>query len=106
MKAFQAWSSNSQALEKFSLCIHWLTFPAFTVSPFKHYYELGFGFGSSPVNDDRCLSATLPALGLYHAVNKCYNDFLLSKMMSSSSDCDNTPYSLGSSHSSVFTTGK
>ncbi|KAL2330991.1 hypothetical protein Fmac_018572 [Flemingia macrophylla] len=32
-----------------------------------HYCELGFGFDSSPVDDDRCLSDTLPIVGLYYA---------------------------------------
>lgn len=42
---------------------------------FKACIELGFGFddSSSPEMDQR-LSDTLPALGLYHAVNKQYND--------------------------------
>ncbi|KAG2719816.1 hypothetical protein I3843_02G004500 [Carya illinoinensis] len=41
----------------------------------KACIELGFGFddSSSPEMDQR-LSDTLPALGLYHAVNKHYND--------------------------------
>ncbi|KAL2327374.1 hypothetical protein Fmac_020801 [Flemingia macrophylla] len=105
-------------LWKILACIHYLTFPTFTiftlsltfpafiVSLFKHYCELGFGFGSSPVDDDCCLSDTLPALNLYYTVNKRYNNFLLSKTKPSSSDCDNTPYPIGSPHSSVFTTDK
>ncbi|KAL2348397.1 hypothetical protein Fmac_002397 [Flemingia macrophylla] len=75
------------------------------VDELKACIELGFGFDSSPVDDDRRLSDTLPALGLYYAVNKRYNDSLLSKTTPSSSDCDSTPSPLGSPHSSVFTTG-
>ncbi|KAL2330790.1 hypothetical protein Fmac_018371 [Flemingia macrophylla] len=81
------------------------TFPAFPILLFKHYCELGFGFDSSPVDDDRCLSDTLPVVGLYYAIKKRYNNCLLSKTTSSSSDCDNTPSPFGSPHSSVFTTG-
>ncbi|KAL2336957.1 hypothetical protein Fmac_011403 [Flemingia macrophylla] len=79
------------------------TFPAFHVSLFKHYCELGFGFVSSPINDDHYLSDTLPVVGLYYAIKKRYNNSLLSKTTSSSSDCDNTPSPFGSPHSSVFT---
>ncbi|KAL2347941.1 hypothetical protein Fmac_001941 [Flemingia macrophylla] len=82
------------------------TFPAFPVSLFKNYCELGFGFDSSPVDDDRCLSDTLLVVGLYYAINKRYNNCLLSKTTSSSSDCDNTPSPFGSPHSSIFTIGK
>ncbi|KAL4379871.1 hypothetical protein GQ457_02G007830 [Hibiscus cannabinus] len=39
----------------------------------KACIELGFGFDSPQVLDQR-LSDTLPALGLYQAVNKNYND--------------------------------
>ncbi|CAI0553565.1 unnamed protein product [Linum tenue] len=42
------------------------------VDELKACIELGFGFDSPEV--DRRLSNTLPALGLYYAVNKHYND--------------------------------
>ncbi|XP_020218058.1 uncharacterized protein LOC109801412 [Cajanus cajan] len=76
------------------------------VDELKACIELGFGFDSSPeVQHDRRLSDTLPALGLYYAVNKRYNDSLLSKTTPSSSDCDSTPSPHGSPHASIFTTG-
>ncbi|XVF15555.1 hypothetical protein REPUB_Repub09cG0164300 [Reevesia pubescens] len=62
----------------------------------KACIELGFGFDSPEV--DQRLSDTLPALGLYYAVNKNYND-TLSKPMSSpsaASDCDSIPSPIGS----------
>ncbi|GFZ21687.1 membrane insertase, putative (DUF1685) [Actinidia rufa] len=68
----------------------------------KACFELGFGFGvlsDSPGMDQR-LSDTLPALGLYYAVNKQYYD-AVSKSSSSStvSDCDSpSPSSVGSPH--------
>ncbi|KAF8410062.1 hypothetical protein HHK36_002584 [Tetracentron sinense] len=43
----------------------------------KACFELGFGFDSPDI--DQKLSLTLPALGLYHAVNKHYNDSLYNK---------------------------
>ncbi|KAE8704981.1 putative Glutamate receptor 2 plant [Hibiscus syriacus] len=43
----------------------------------KACFELGFGFDSPEV--DQRLSDTLPALGLYYAVNKNYNDTIISK---------------------------
>lgn len=81
------------------------------VDELKACIELGFGFDSSPeVELDQRLSDTLPALGLYHAVNKRYNDSRVSKPTPSSSaaasDCDSTPSPLGSPHSSIFTTGE
>ncbi|CAN1346221.1 hypothetical protein LINPERPRIM_LOCUS40688 [Linum perenne] len=42
------------------------------VDELKGCFELGFGFNSPDV--DQRLSDTLPALGLYHAVNKQYNE--------------------------------
>ncbi|GAV82412.1 DUF1685 domain-containing protein [Cephalotus follicularis] len=59
------------------------------VDELKACIELGFGFDSPEV--DRKLSDTLPALGLYYAVNKQYND-TVSK--STASDCDSptSPY--------------
>ncbi|XP_010263540.1 PREDICTED: uncharacterized protein LOC104601776 [Nelumbo nucifera] len=69
----------------------------------KACIELGFGF-DSPDLDSR-LSDTLPALGLFYAVNKQYNDSV-SKSSSSStaaSECDaSSP--LGSPHT-IFTPG-
>ncbi|RDX61503.1 hypothetical protein CR513_60261, partial [Mucuna pruriens] len=79
------------------------------VDELKACIELGFGFDSSPeVELDRRLSDTLPALGLYYAVNKRYNDSLVPKTTPSSSaasDCDSTPSPHGSPHNAIFTTG-
>ncbi|KAG5061177.1 hypothetical protein AAZX31_01G172900 [Glycine max] len=82
------------------------------VDELKACIELGFGFDSSPeVELDQRLSDTLPALGLYYAVNKRYNDSLVTKTTPSSSsssaasDCDSTPCPHGSPHSAIFTTG-
>ncbi|XP_010550774.1 PREDICTED: uncharacterized protein LOC104821552 [Tarenaya hassleriana] len=52
--------------------------------------ELGFGFGSPEVSDPR-LSHTLPALPLYFAVQRSYNDAVSNKSTASSSslpDCE------------------
>lgn len=72
------------------------------VEELKACIELGFGF-DSPEMDQR-LSDTFPAYGLYYAVNKHYNDVVLSKapplsspISSTISDC-NTPSPLGSPH--------
>ncbi|XP_004505227.1 uncharacterized protein [Cicer arietinum] len=46
-------------------------------------FELGFGFDSPEI--DPKLSNTIPALELYHAVNKQYNNHSLSRSSSSSS---------------------
>ncbi|PSS30752.1 Stromelysin-1 like [Actinidia chinensis var. chinensis] len=71
----------------------------------KACFELGFGFGvgsDSPGIDQR-LSDTLPALGLYYAVNKQYYDAVskssssLPLLSSTASDCD-SPSSVGSPH--------
>ncbi|KAF2295241.1 hypothetical protein GH714_032268 [Hevea brasiliensis] len=68
----------------------------------KGCIELGFGFDSPEV--DQRLSDTLPALGLYHAVNKHYYDTLFKSVtatttssLSTASDCD-SPSPLGSPH--------
>ncbi|KAL6993749.1 hypothetical protein U1Q18_011866 [Sarracenia purpurea var. burkii] len=71
----------------------------------KACFELGFGF-DSPETDQR-LSDTLPALGLYYAVNKHYYDNISKSSASSSSspllfsstasECD-SPSSVGSPH--------
>lgn len=65
----------------------------------KACLELGFGF-ESPELDSR-LSNTLPALGLYHAVNKSYSDSIsksANRTAFSSPDRDyiNSPSPLGS----------
>ncbi|GMI94091.1 hypothetical protein HRI_003078400 [Hibiscus trionum] len=70
----------------------------------KACIELGFGFNSPEV--DQRLSDTLPALGLYYAVNKNYNDtVMISKPSASSpsvgSDCESIPSPIGSPHSIV-----
>lgn len=79
------------------------------VDELKACIELGFGFDSSPeIELDPRLSDTLPALGLYHAVNKHYNESLVPKTTPSSSaasDCEGTPSPHGSPHSVIFTTG-
>ncbi|EXB54406.1 hypothetical protein L484_011069 [Morus notabilis] len=71
----------------------------------KGCIELGFGF-DSPEPADQRLSDTLPALELYYAVNKHYNDSLnlskpalntTSSSSTATSDCD-TPSPLGSPH--------
>ncbi|KAA8531696.1 hypothetical protein F0562_006587 [Nyssa sinensis] len=72
----------------------------------KACIELGFGF-DSPDMDQR-LSDTLPALGLYYAVNKQYYDTVSKPSSSSSfsstaSDCD-TPSPIGSPHA-IFSPG-
>ncbi|KAG4906291.1 hypothetical protein AAZX31_20G014200 [Glycine max] len=57
----------------------------------KACFELGFGFDSPEI--DPKLSNTIPALELYHAVNKQYNHHSLSRSSSSSSlvsDSDTT----------------
>ena len=72
---------------------------------FKACIELGFGFDSPEV--DQRLSDTLPALGLYYAVSKNYNE-TVSKSASSpsaASDCDSIPSPIGSPHA-IFGPGK
>ncbi|KDP31931.1 hypothetical protein JCGZ_12392 [Jatropha curcas] len=66
----------------------------------KACIELGFGFDSPEV--DKRLSDTLPALGLYYAVNKHYYDSVsksatATSSSSTASDCD-SPSPLGSPH--------
>ncbi|KAL7231807.1 hypothetical protein ACSBR2_009941 [Camellia fascicularis] len=65
----------------------------------KACIELGFGF-DSPDTDQR-LSDTLPALGLFYAVNKQYYDSVSksssSLFSSTASECD-SPSSVGSPH--------
>ncbi|CAN1221279.1 hypothetical protein LINGRAPRIM_LOCUS225, partial [Linum grandiflorum] len=70
------------------------------VDELKACIELGFGFDSPEV--DQRLSDTLPALGLYHAVNKNYNEsvsksFTDTPSSYTASDCD-SPSSVGSPH--------
>ena len=67
----------------------------------KACIELGFGFDSPEV--DQRLSDTLPALGLYYAVNKNYNDTVSKSASSPSavSDCDSIPSPIGSPHAIV-----
>lgn len=60
----------------------------------KASFELGFGFGSPEIADPR-LSDTLPALELYFAVQKSYNDAVSNKSATSSSslsDGDTSPH--------------
>ncbi|KAG2329443.1 hypothetical protein Bca4012_020992 [Brassica carinata] len=57
----------------------------------KASIELGFGFGSPEVTDPR-LSNTLPALELYYAVQRSYNDAVSNRSSSSLSDGDNSPH--------------
>ncbi|OIV92877.1 hypothetical protein TanjilG_01011 [Lupinus angustifolius] len=83
------------------------------VDELKACIELGFGFESSPdVELDQRLSDTLPALGLYHAVNKNYNDSLAPKnasatssFSSAASDSDTTVSPHDSPHTTIFTSG-
>lgn len=77
----------------------------------KACIELGFGFDdtSSPELDQR-LSDTLPALGLYYAVNKQYNDTVskpttTTPPSSTASECDSAPSPLGSPHTNIFSPG-
>ncbi|GMI68080.1 hypothetical protein like AT4G33985 [Hibiscus trionum] len=66
----------------------------------KACIELGFGFEFDSPELDQRLSHTLPALGLYYAVNKNYND-VASRSVSSisgASDCDSIPSPVGSPH--------
>ncbi|CAL0314408.1 unnamed protein product [Lupinus luteus] len=84
------------------------------VDELKACIELGFGFESSPdVELDQRLSDTLPALGLYHALNKNYNDSLTPKnasattsFSSAASDSDTTVSPHGSPHATIFTSGE
>ncbi|KAE8703763.1 hypothetical protein F3Y22_tig00110462pilonHSYRG00042 [Hibiscus syriacus] len=66
----------------------------------KACIELGFGFDSPEV--DQRLSDTLPALCLYQAVNKNYNDAISKHTTlspSAASDCDsNISFPIGSPH--------
>lgn len=83
------------------------------VDELKACIELGFGFESSPeVETDRRLVDTLPALGLYHAVNRSYNDSINPKSAavttpssSDASDRDGTPSPRGSPHNAIFSSG-
>ncbi|KAL5992824.1 hypothetical protein ACLOJK_013743 [Asimina triloba] len=54
----------------------------------KACIELGFGFDSPVAETDRKLYDTLPALDLYHKVNKQYYDSVSRSSVSSSSECD------------------
>ena len=72
----------------------------------KACIELGFGFDSPEV--DQRLSDTLPALGLYYAVNKNYNDTVSKSATPSpsvASYCDSIPSPIGSPHA-IFGPGK
>ncbi|XP_043714778.1 uncharacterized protein LOC122663142 [Telopea speciosissima] len=55
----------------------------------KACIELGFGFDSPDL--DRKLSNTLPALSLYHAVNKQYSDSILKSLPSTPSSETSSP---------------
>ncbi|KAL2322895.1 hypothetical protein Fmac_027274 [Flemingia macrophylla] len=50
------------------------------VDELKACIELGFRFDSSPIDDNRRLSDTLPTLDLYYAVKKRYNDIVLLRL--------------------------
>ncbi|XP_044470828.1 uncharacterized protein LOC123207128 [Mangifera indica] len=69
----------------------------------KACIELGFGFDTQV---DQRLSDTLPALGLYYAVNKHYNDTVSKSppSLSMASDSESSPSSLGSPHI-IFSSG-
>ncbi|XP_071711104.1 uncharacterized protein [Rutidosis leptorrhynchoides] len=63
------------------------------IDELKACIELGFGFNNcSPKCDDR-LSTTLPALGLYYAVNKQYHDTISKSSSISSSSSSSNLYS-------------
>ncbi|CAN1346217.1 hypothetical protein LINPERPRIM_LOCUS40688 [Linum perenne] len=64
------------------------------VDELKGCFELGFGFNSPDV--DQRLSDTLPALGLYHAVNKQYNESVSKSSSYTVSECDSPSSSVGS----------
>ncbi|KAB2094614.1 hypothetical protein ES319_A02G171400v1 [Gossypium barbadense] len=66
----------------------------------KACIELGFGFEFDSTELDQRLSSTFPALGLYYAVNKNYNDVVSRSVSSPSaaSDCDSIPSPVGSPH--------
>jgi len=76
----------------------------------KACIELGFGFGTDSPDTDHGLSDTLPALGLYYAVNKQYYDTVskssssLSGVSLTASECD-SPCSVGSPHT-IFGPGE
>ncbi|GLU13566.1 hypothetical protein SLE2022_301950 [Rubroshorea leprosula] len=63
----------------------------------KACIELGFGFDSPKADRDQRLSDTLPALGLFYAVNKQYNDAVSKSTSSLSTVSDGeTPSPMGS----------
>ncbi|CAN1837225.1 hypothetical protein LINPERHAP1_LOCUS35020 [Linum perenne] len=64
------------------------------VDELKGCFELGFGFNSPDV--DQRLSDTLPALGLYHAVNKQYNESVSKSSSYTVSECNSPSSSVGS----------
>ncbi|XP_044487176.1 uncharacterized protein LOC123212175 [Mangifera indica] len=70
----------------------------------KACIELGFGFDSPEV--DQRLSDTFPALELYYAVNKHYNDTVSKSTpsLSTASDSESSPSSVGSPHT-LFSSG-
>ncbi|KAI3713055.1 hypothetical protein L1987_71625 [Smallanthus sonchifolius] len=71
------------------------------IDELKACIELGFGFSES---DDR-LSSTLPALGLYYAVNKRYNDSISKSPSMSSSVSDSDLSSSSDSTLAIFGRG-
>ncbi|KAA8545871.1 hypothetical protein F0562_020678 [Nyssa sinensis] len=68
----------------------------------KACFELGFRFDSPDI--DPKLSDTFPALELYYAVNKQYNN-RLSRSSSSTASIDSDSSSSIGSHSTIFDTG-
>ena len=84
------------------------------VDELKGCIELGFGFELIDSPDhvvDQRLSDTLPALGLYYAVNKHYNDTVsnskstLTPCSSTASDSDTPSSPLGSPHHTLLGPG-
>ncbi|XP_030975353.1 uncharacterized protein LOC115995073 isoform X1 [Quercus lobata] len=84
------------------------------VDELKGCIELGFGFELIDSPDhvvDQRLSDTLPALGLYYAVNKHYNDTVsnskstLTPSSSTASDSDTPSSPLGSPHHTLLGPG-
>uniref|UniRef100_A0A7N0TAH5 Uncharacterized protein n=1 Tax=Kalanchoe fedtschenkoi TaxID=63787 RepID=A0A7N0TAH5_KALFE len=74
----------------------------------KACFELGFGFETSSPEIDQRLSDAIPALELYYAVNKQYNDVVSKSSASSASsvasECDSPP-SVGCPNS-IFGSGE
>ncbi|KAL2344746.1 hypothetical protein Fmac_006031 [Flemingia macrophylla] len=69
----------------------------------KACIELGFGFDSPEI--DPKLSSTIPALELYHAVNKCFTNHAFSRSSSSSSLLSDQEIPTASPTTTIFNPG-